>query len=181
VITCADRILDARVAAAAQIARNANDAPLAMASNPPYALRLTFAYRDAQIRFVGSERVAMLAPAPTGAPPEAGQTGYWIGLRDASGRIVYHRPLVHPVAVDAEVFSPNARESIARVPTTTREGGFTVLVPDDASAAALELHGPADPRRPDEPARELLRVDIDTARKMPLPPAGGGAPPRRGG
>ena len=161
--------------------RNANDAPLAMASNPPYALRLTFAYRDAQIRFVGSERVAMLAPGPTGAPPEAGQTGYWIGLRDATGRIVYHRPLVHPVAVDVEVFSPNARESIARVPTPPREGGFTVLVPDDPNAATLELHGPADPRRPDEPARELLRIDIDTARKTALPPAGGGTTPRRGG
>jgi hypothetical protein len=142
-----------------------------MASNPSYALRLTFAYRDAQISFLGSERVAMLVPPPIGAPPEAGQTGYWIGVRDATGRIVYYRTLANPVPVDAEVFSPRA--PIARVPIAAPEGRFTVLIPDEPDAATFELHGPANPRRADEPARELLRIDVDTARKSPLPAPGG--------
>ena len=45
-----------------------------MASNPPQALRVTFGYQGSQVRVLGSERVAMLVPAPAGDPPVASRT-----------------------------------------------------------------------------------------------------------
>jgi hypothetical protein len=136
-----------------------------MASNPLQALRLTFAYEGAQIRLIGSDRVSMIVPAPNTPPPEPGQTGYWFGVRDASGRLIYHRPLHDPIKVDVEVFSPDPRQSIARVPIARREGQFTLLIPDVPDARTFELQGPADPARRDEPARELLRLDVDALRR----------------
>ena len=149
-----------------------------MASNPPHALRLTFAYQGAQIRLVGSERVAMIVPALAGAPPEAGQSGYWFGVVDATGRVIYHRPLHGAIRIDVESFSPDPSRSIARVPIAEREGQFTVLIPDVADAQTFQLHGPADPERPDEPAQELLRLDVDALRRAKAPQGGAGTPTR---
>jgi hypothetical protein len=146
-----------------------------MASQLPQALRLTLAYRDGIVRIVGSERIAMIVPAAVGSPPTPGQTGYWIAVRDASGVVVYHRPLHAPVRIDVESFSPDPRQSLARAPIAVAEGRFTVLIADDPSAQTFELHGPADPRRAAEPAIELLRTDVDALRRMaassPQPPA----------
>ena len=119
-------------------------------ANPAYALRLTFAYRDTQITLMGSERVAMIVPATSDAPPEAGQTGYWFTVRDAAGNVVYHRPLHDPAKADVEAFSSDPGQPIVRVPLARSEGRFTVLMPDIPEAQSFELHGPADPRRPGE-------------------------------
>ena len=147
-----------------------------MASNPPQALRLTMTYEGAQIRIAGSERIAMIVPAATTAPPEPGQTGYWFEIRDDAGRVVYHRPLHQPIVVDAEAFSPDPKQSIARVPIARREGQFTVLIPDIPDARTFELHGPADPAQPGLVAGTLLSADIDSLRRMkpPTPPQGPG-------
>lgn len=148
-----------------------------MATHPSHALRLTFAYDGAQIRLIRTERVAMIVPASVGDSPAAGQTGYWFGILDAAGRTVYHRALANPLRFDVEAFSPDERQSIARVPAASRQGQFTVLVPDVADAHAFELHGPADPARADEPARPLLRLDVDALRKWQPPRAGRTTPP----
>ena len=145
-----------------------------MASTDPYALRLTFAWRGAQISVVGSERIAMIVPASVPEPPEAATTGYSFALLDASGRVIYQRPLHNPIRIDTEAYSPGRGQPIERVPLGAGEGQFTVLVPDLANAQALQLSGPTDPRRPDEPAQELLRLDVDALRrssKSPLPPS----------
>lgn len=151
-----------------------------MASNPPQALRLTLAYEGTQIRITGSERVAMIVPAATTAPPQADQTGYWLEVHDDAGRIVYHRPLHQPIAIDTEAFSPDRAQSITRVPATPRAGQFTVLIPDVPGARTFELHGPADPAQPEFATGTLLRADIDALRKLSPPTAPqqpGGAPP----
>lgn len=149
-----------------------------MASNPPHALRLTLAYRGAQITLAGTERIAMIVPAPIDAPPEPGQTGYWFALLDANGRVIYHRPLHRPIKVDIEAFAPGTGQSITRVPLAEREGQFTVLVPDVANAQTFELHGPRDPEHLDEPAGELLRLDVDALRRAKPPQGPPGMPPR---
>jgi hypothetical protein len=135
----------------------------------PHALRLTFAYRDGRIRLLGSERIAMIVPAPVTPPPDAGQAGYWFGVLDATGRVLYHRPLHDPLRVDVEAFSPDPRASITRAPTQQPAVEFTLLVPDTADAQAFTLHGPADPARSDQAATELLRLDMDVLRKTPPP------------
>ncbi|MDQ2917545.1 MAG: hypothetical protein M3R40_10410 [Pseudomonadota bacterium] len=150
-----------------------------MASNPPHALRLTFAYRGTQISVAGSERIAMIVPNAI-ETPQAGQAGYWFTLLDAAGRVVYQRPLHNPIRTDVEAYSPGKGQAIVRVPLAAREGQFTVLVPDLDDAQTFQLHGPADPDRPGEPAGELLRLDIGALRKANLPPGPGGTPPRQG-
>ncbi len=142
-----------------------------MASNPPQALRLTFAWQGAQVRLVGSERVAMIAPGSLTTPPEPGQTGYWFEVHDATGRVIYRRPLHKPIRTDVEAFSPDTQPSIARVPVATSEGRFTLLIPDTADGQTFALHGPSDPARADEPAGELLRLDVDALRRF-KPPRG---------
>lgn len=137
-----------------------------MASNPPQALRLTFAWQGAQVRLVGSERVAMIAPGSLTSPPDPGQTGYWFDVQDAAGRVIYRRPLHKPIRTDVEAFSPDTRPSIARVPVAPSEGRFTLLIPDTSDAQSFALHGPTDPARADEPARELVRFDVDALRRF---------------
>lgn len=137
-----------------------------MASTPPQALRLTFAWQGAEVRLVGSERVAMIAPGTLTTPPEPGQTGYWFEVRDAAGSVIYRRALHKPIRTDVEAFSPDTRPSIARVPVAPSEGRFTLLIPDAADGQTFALHGPIDPARPDEPARELLRLDVDALRRF---------------
>ena len=105
-----------------------------MASNPPQALRVTFGYQGSQVRVLGSERVAMLVPAPAGGPPAAGQTGYWLEMRDAAGRVIYHQPLQDPLQTSVEVFAPEQHLPITRMPNPVRQGSFTAVVPDAADA-----------------------------------------------
>ena len=150
--------------------------------SPTHALRLTFEYRGNDIRLTESRRVEMVTPSVVTPVPTQGQSGYWIQVTDASGRVVYHRPLHSPIAIGAEVFSPDRKQSIARVPLARREGQFTVLVPDLPEAATFALHGPIDPALPSEPAQELLRLDADAIRKPsvqpPTGPSGPGVPER---
>ena len=140
-------------------------------ATPPQTLRITFAHRDGQISLEGVERVAMIPPASIGDPPQRGQTGYWLEVRDASGRVLHHRALHDPVRRDVEAFSPDAGPSISRVPLREPAGRFTVLVPDLPDAQTFALNGPAHPDRPDEPAQELLRIAVDALRRA-KPPSG---------
>ena len=133
---------------------------------PTHALRLTFDYRGSALRLTDSRRVEMVAPPVVAPPPKPGQSGYWIQVTDAAGRIVYHRSLHNPIAVDTEAYAPDRTQTITRVPLPTREGQFTVLFPDLPAAQAFALHGPADPGAPSTPAQELLRLDVETLRKF---------------
>jgi hypothetical protein len=136
----------------------------AMASTPQQALRITFAHQGGQIRMLGTERIDMVVPASIATPPQPDQTGYWFEVRDAGGRVLYHRPLHSPIRLDVEAFSPDVTQSIARVPVASREGRFTVLIPDIVGARTFALHGPPDPTRPDERAQQLVQLDVDAVR-----------------
>jgi hypothetical protein len=149
---------------------------------PTHALRLTFSYGGGGLRLTESRRVEMMTPPVVTPVPKQGQSGYWLQVTDASGRVVYHRPLHNPIAVDTEAYSPDPKQSITRVPVGRREVSFTVLMPDLSEAATFALHGPTDPGLPTEPARELLRLDVDAIRKFaaqpPQPPVGQPGPGR---
>lgn len=145
------------------------------------ALRVTFAYRDRDIRLVAGKRVAMIAPPPVTAPPTSGQSGYWIELRSAAGKLLYHRALSSPLRRDVEVFSDDARQSIARIPVSAHEGRFEVLVPDLPDARTCHFFGtPAGAASEAAASVELFRADVDELRKprddKPVPDAGN--PPR---
>lgn len=146
----------------------------------PYALRLTFAWRGAQISLVGSERIAMIVPASIDEPPETATSGYSFALLDANGRVIYLRPLHRPIRTDIEAYAPGQGRAIERAPLAQQEGRFTVLVPDLGDAHAFRLSGPADPHRPDEPAQEIVRLDVDALRKASQAPGPAGKPTGRG-
>lgn len=146
----------------------------------PHAFRLTFSYRGTQISLVGSERVAMVVPASIEEPLEPATSGYSFALLDGNGRVVYLRPLHRPIRTDIEAYAPGQGRPIERTPLAQQEGRFTVLVPDLDAAHALRLSGPVDPHRPDEPAQELLRLDVDALRKASQAPGPAGKPTGRG-
>lgn len=148
-----------------------------MSPDPPYALRLTFAYRGTQISLAGVERIAMIVPASIDEPAEATTSGYSFALLDANGRVIYRRPLHDPIRIDAEAFSPGKGQAIERVPLPTTEGRFTLLVPDLPDAREFTLSGPTDPLRAHEPARELLHLDVDSLRRSVGPGPTSGTPP----
>ena len=80
--------------------------------------------------------------APVTPPPQEGQTGYWIELRDAQGTLLYHRPLHEPIRQDIEVFGDKPGDPIRRVPARHPKGEFEVLIPDMSQGAEFVLHGP---------------------------------------
>ena len=153
------------------------DSPKPQRPPPTHTLRLTFEYRGNNMRLTESQRVEMVPPPVVTAIPQQGQCGYWVQLTDTAGRIVFHRPLYSPIAVDAEVYSADRNQAIARVPLAHREGQFTVLMPDLPEAETFALHGPIDPEKPSEPAQELVRLPVDAIRKFrPSPGTGQSGP-----
>jgi hypothetical protein len=143
------------------------DAPTAPSvPRADHTLRVAIDYKGTVIRIAGSERVAMIAPPSVTTAPRKGQSGFWFELRDAAGRLLFHRALHNPIRTDVEVFSSDPSRSIARVPVAEPEGRFELLVPDVPGAQSLVLYGsPAEPAF--APAKELLRVDVAELRKAP--------------
>lgn len=146
-----------------------------LSSNRPastLALRLTFAYRGNDIRLIDSLRVEAIAPPAITPVPQPGYTGYWFQVTDSAGRVIYHRVLHSPVAVDFEAFSPDGRQTITRVPIADPQGQFSVLMPDVPEATNFALLGPVDARKPEQPAQELVRLDVNDLRKFHRKDAG---------
>jgi hypothetical protein len=143
------------------------------------SLRLTFRVADGEVRLVSYERLDMICPPSIGERPEAGKHGgFWMELRDASDRVLYHRLLHAPLGDSVEVYSPDSE--IRRDFGAVKQSVFEVLLPDDADARSIVLIGEyLDPARARDDrargARELARFDV--------PPEGekGGKAEIRGG
>ena len=147
------------------------------ATAPPAAtLRITFAYRGRDIRLAASRRVAMIAPPSVTAAPTAGQSGYWIELRNAAGDLLYHRVLSNPIRADVEVYADDPRQTLTRIPIAAPEGQFEVLVPDLPDAQTFLFFGTPGAAPESAPSRELFRADVNELRK----PRGGASTPDSG-
>ncbi len=145
----------------------ANDSPTATpVPRPPDTLRLTFAYRDRDVRLLASRRVAMIAPPPVTPAPVRGQSGHWCELRSATGELLFHRGLSSVIRGDVEVFSDDVGQTMTRLPVPAPEGLFEVLVPDIADARTFLLFGtPSGATSESAPSRELFRAEMDNLRK----------------
>lgn len=107
-----------------------------------HSLRLTFAYEGREVRLERVERRRMRSLAPSTPPPEPGQVGSWLELRDAGGALVYHRALHDPLRETIELHGREPGVAPRRVPNPVRAGRFQVVVPDMAAAHVLVLFGP---------------------------------------
>lgn len=104
------------------------------------SLRLTFRVVNREIRLVGYERLGMIPPPAIGERPEAGKHGgYWLELRDAGGRVLFHRVLDNPLGNSVEVHSPDGK--IERRFGEVTDGIFEVLLPDEDDARSVVLMG----------------------------------------
>jgi putative transposase len=124
---------------------------------PRFTWRLTFAYKQDDIRLVRAEHVQMIAPASVGPAPVDGQSGQWLEVRGGGGELLYHRVLPELVQHDREVFTNEPGRSMHRVPINVVEGEFEVLVPDMPGAEHLTVHGHASDTKRIGAARVLAR------------------------
>lgn len=144
------------------------------------ALRLTFRVADGEVRLLRYERLDMIPPPSIGERPEAGKNGgFWLELRDADDRVLFHRVLHNPLGDSVEVHSPDGR--IQRVFGATQENFFEVLLPDDSNTKSIVLMGeslePAMLRqRAVSASHELARFDVPEGTKGGVTETPGGSP-----
>ena len=143
------------------------------------SLRLTFRVVDGEVRLVSYERLDMICPPSVGERPEAGKHGgFWMELRDASDRVLFHRVLDTPLGDSVEGHSPDGK--IQRVFGAVKEHVFEVLLPDDSQGKTIAFMGeslePATVRKERvAAARELAHFNVPEGMK------GGEAETRGGG
>jgi hypothetical protein len=137
------------------------------------SLRLTFRVTDGVVRLVSHERLDMICPPSVGERPEAGEhAGFWMELRDADDRVLFHRLVHSPLGDSVEVHSPGGK--IDRQFADVSDNVFEVLLPDDTNAKSITLMGEslAPPKASAQRAggsRELARFDVPTGEKGGVP------------
>ena len=128
----------------------------------PGAVRLIFSYDGNEIKLESRQRVDMVVPP--GEPIEAGreeQSGFWVEVRSKADEPLRRQLLHDPIPRDAEVFSDDPTQSVARVPVDRPSGVFSVLVPEIEEAEYVALIGtPPDQRAQLGPAREIARFSL---------------------
>lgn len=137
----------------------------------PYrkSLWLTFRVAEGAVQLVSHERLEMICPPTVGAHPEAGKnSGFWMEVRDASDRVLFHRLLHAPLADYVEVYSPDG--TIRREFQPVKESVFEVILPDDDDARSIVLMGEyLDPAKANEQrgklAQKLAQFDIPKGEK----------------
>jgi hypothetical protein len=111
----------------------------------------------------------MKCPPSVGERPQAGKhSGFWIELRDANGRVLFHELLHSPLGDSVEVHSPDGK--IQRVFGAVKENTFEALLPDDANARVIALVGdsltPVTAREKRAGgSMELARFDVPRGKK----------------
>jgi hypothetical protein len=137
----------------------------------PRALRLTFSYEGDEVRLVNQRSLEMIAP-PTDEL-SGHEQGFWVEVRDDRDETLHRLVMEDPLRRDVEVFSPDAEQSVYRVPVEKSSGLFVVVVPDLAGADHVALMSSGAPgaaargvspeaasRAPAGPAAEFARFSL---------------------
>ncbi|HYK53110.1 MAG TPA: hypothetical protein VEV38_06240 [Candidatus Eremiobacteraceae bacterium] len=137
-------------------------------AKPNRAVRLTFKYDGDTVRLV--RRTALNKVPPASDPTEGyeGQSGSWLEVRDARGRVVHRQVLHHPIKHDIEVFSGDPKRPFVRQMLDRPTGEFDVIVPQyDGAHSAVLFHSTHDRGIASGPSREFARFDLGST-----PPGG---------
>lgn len=127
----------------------------------PGAVRLIFSYDGNEITLESRQRVDMVVPP--GEPIEAAreQSGFWVEVRNGADEPLRRQLLHDPIPRDAEVFSDDPTQSVARIPIDRPSGVFSVVVPEIGGAEYVALIGtPPDQPAALGPAREIARFNL---------------------
>jgi hypothetical protein len=137
-----------------------------------HAFRIGVTLEDGRATVTSTRRVAMRAPASAPGQPADGQSGVWVELRDANGRVLYHRALRTPHPDSVEVFEDEKTGAMRRLPTARPQVmKFDLIVPDLSDASELTLYGAKDPSEPDQPSVPLLQSPMRELRlRVTTPP-----------
>lgn len=104
------------------------------------SLRLRFRAAEGEVKLLSYERLNMICPSSVGERPEEGKHGgFWMELRDANDRVLFHRILHSPLGDSVEIHSPDGK--IRRVFGEVKENVFEVLLPDVTNASFITLIG----------------------------------------
>jgi hypothetical protein len=134
--------------------------PSDRAEPPPRTMRLTFEYRGPEVRLASQTPVEMLAPPSDQTEGYAGQSGFWVELRDARDAVVYRRVMRHPIQFEPEAPTGSPESPFTRGRIEQVQGTFVVLVPDLGHARGLRLVG-SPPEQPASAAQEILRAALE--------------------
>ena len=127
----------------------------------PGAVRLIFRYDGDEITLESRQRVDMVVPP--GEPLDAAreQSGFWVEVRDGTDEPLRRQLLHDPIPRDAEVFSDDPTQSVARIAIDRPSGVFSVVVPEIDEAEYVALIGtPPGQRAALGPAREIARFTL---------------------
>ncbi len=116
-----------------------------MPSTPgkPAAWRLTFAYEGSDVHLERKEQFTMVVPGSDPTEGYQGQTGYWVELRDAAGKVLYRVILHDPMPQYSEVHQQAAGSTHRAL--KERRGTFNVLVPALPQATTVVFFGTDQP------------------------------------
>lgn len=132
-----------------------------------HSLRVTLSLslKDGKVQLLQAVRVPMRALASPPSPPAKEGSGFWFELRDAHGKVLYHRPLPDPDFASVEVFDDPKSGSIRRVPTKRSETKLDLILPDLPQAAEFVLYGAATSADVQKPSKPLDQRSMDSLRE----------------
>lgn len=128
---------------------------------PAKAVRMIFAFDGDHLHLVSQQSVEMVVPPSDPVQGIEGHKGFWYELRDDQDRPLYRRVMHNPMQEDAEVFSDDPEQSVARHIVPNRKGVFVVVVPDVEEGRMVTLS--SSPRRAQlthQPAKEIARFAL---------------------
>lgn len=107
----------------------------------PAAVRLTFAYEGDSVQLANARVVAMTPPPSDPVDGYQGQVGFWLELRDQTGKTTYRQILHDPMPSYREVpGSPSTHTAISE-----RSGIFQAVVPVAPRGSVIVLFGTPQP------------------------------------
>jgi hypothetical protein len=131
-----------------------------------YSLRVLLSVTKGEVKLLKVTRVAMRALAAPSSPPQENSSGFWFEVRDAEGKLLYHRPLPHGDVESVEVFDDPQKGKIRRVPVKDSERKVELIVPDLTTSSQLTVHGPRLAADRMKPSAMLVRYSIENLRKQ---------------
>jgi hypothetical protein len=104
------------------------------------ARRLTFQYKDTNIKLISQYLVDKVLPPTSPLIKSESKSGVWYEINDNQQNIIYSRGIANAIQTDVEVFSNESEEeSIIRQNVPKIEGTFSILIPDVPEAKSLSI------------------------------------------